>query len=757
MELRKKMYRDIKENFFQFLSIFLIAALGVFAYSGLNSIRVGLIDSMYKYYKETELADLWVYSNNPTDDALEEINEIDTVKNSQSRLVYTYSYDNNELELIVSDSNELCKPYLIEGKEYKDDAEGIWIDRDFAKKNEYSLGDKIGINDQKIEIVGIILSSEKIYSPPSGEVITDFDIYGYAYMSREQFEKLFGVYFTNQILVRMDDNANYEETIDEIKDILGDNFYTYMMQTDQTSAIHINERKTQLMQFTYMFPALFYVLALLTMLTTMKRIIDKQKIQIATMMSLGYAKIQIVWHYMSYGLWIGIVGGIIGAIIGYLVIPDILIESFRTLAMLPYWNISFTWESLLAVFVMVLVCMIAIIFSCYKQVRIMPALIFHGGSIRKLKHVLLEKTFVWDKLSFKAQMTIRNIMKNKVRTTMGILGVLGSVVLVLVGLGMKDSFDYTVESTYNDFYKYKSKVMFEGEEIDEKELGVSNCQYISELSAEFKNCDAKEIDKKYAQITVVDEGDFLVAPTEESSVNLSETEGLVLSKRLAETLNVEEGDELEWRVIGGKWKKIKVGLIVESALPRVSYVSRDTWEDKEEMFAANGLLCDSRCDDIEDDVDGVKKIVSIESQEESFQTVCDSSKSIVYIMIFAAVLLVVVVLINLGIMNFTEMYRDYATLKVLGLFPKEIAVMSFVENLVLTVIGWIAGIIIAYQFVDVYMVMLSNDTLVCLSHIEKNSVAISSGIILCCSFGVNLLLSGKLRNVDMVEALKANE
>lgn len=123
----------------------------------------------------------------------------------------------------------------------------------------------------------------------------------------------------------------------------------------------------------------------------------------------------------------------------------------------------------------------------------------------------------------------------------------------------------------------------------------------------------------------------------------------------------------------------------------------------------------------------------------------------------AAVLLVVVVLVNLGVLNFTEMHREYATLKVIGLYPREIALLSFKENLILTLVGWIVGLPSAYAFVKVYMKMLSNDTIVCFSKIETSSFVIASAIILVCSLGVNVLLSKKLDTIDMVEALKANE
>ena len=759
MELQKKMYCDIKSNFLQFFSILIIAALGVFAYSGLNSVRKGLIDSIDSYYEETNMANLWVYANNPTQENIDNIKKIDGIKEASGRLVYTHYYDNKELELIVSEENIILKPYLIEGEEYSPEEEGIWLDRDFADANKYKVGDIININSTDVTVKGIILSSEKIYAPPSGEVITDFDIYGYAYMSQEYFTKIFGGCYWNQIVLSVENitDEQMEVLIDEIKLVLGDKYFTYLSSDDNSSVKHIAERKKQLLQFTYIFPALFYILAILTMFTTMKRIVEKQKIQIATMMSLGYSNSQILWHYMSYGIWIGTIGGILGAVVGYYVIPDVLIESFRHLAKVPYWDYSFTLESILAVLVMVLVCVIAIIISCYKVLKIMPAFIFRGNGNKATKHITLEKLKFWDKISFKWQMTLRNMYRNKVRTIMGIAGVLGSLVLVLAGLGMKDSFDYTVEATYNDFYKYTSKVQISDESLKGEEIGLKDTyQYIQEQNIELKK-DKDDSKQMQAMITIVDKGDYVFVPKDDVTVNVTKIEGVVISRKLAEVLDVSEGEELYWRYVTGEWKKIRIGMIVESALPRGLFASIDTWEKNGEVFKANAILSSTECANINETNEGVIKVVSIDSQSASFQKVCDSSKTIVYILIFAAILLVVVVLVNLGIMNFTETYRDYATLKVLGLFPKEIAKMSFVENFILTMVGWLIGIPIAYKFVEIYMEMLSNDTLVCFSKIELSSFWISSLIIFACSFGVNLMLSTKLNTVDMVEALKANE
>lgn len=760
MELRRKMMRDIKKNFFQFLSIFFIAALGVFAYSGLICVRQGLVESMERYCDETNMADIWLYVDSTTEEQLEQVKNIAGVEEVQARLSYTYKYDGKELELISSDKNKISTPYYMEGEEYSEDKGGIWLDRDFAAANEYEVGDSIEINGTDVEIKGIIMSAEKIYAPSTGEAVTDFNIYGYAYMSSQQFEKLFGMYTVNQIMVIKDEDTSVKNIISGVKEELGEHYYTYISGNAQSSINHINERIRQLTQFAYIFPALFYLLAVITMLTTMKRLVDKQKVQIGALMSMGYSNGQILRHYISFGIWIGLFGGITGAVTGYFIIPDVLIDSFEHLAMLPYWDKPFPYISIAAVVLMVVACVIGVFFSCKKQLKIMPALILRGSSEKKSsKHVFLEKReLFWEKLSYETRFTVRNVLNNKVRSVMGIIGVLGSIVLVLAGLGMKNSFDYTVEATYNDFYKYNTKIELSASDITGDELGLMDFyQYIEESSVEMKSDNADDAEQYVALITIVDEGEYVFVPGDEELTNVNDVDGLIISQKFAKTLDVQKGDTVYWRYPSGNWEKIKIGKIIKSSLPRVMFISSNAWEENGQDFVATSILTSAGVKDIKIEDNSDTKVTTIESQSDSMQKVCDSSKSIVYILIFAAILLVLVVLTSLGILNFTEMYREYATLKVIGLYPGEIAKLAFNENLILTLIGWLLGIPCAYEFVNVYMDMLSNDTIVCLPNIEPISFVISSAIILTCSLGVNLILGRKLESIDMVASLKSNE
>ena len=61
--LKRKMLRDIANYKVQFISIFLMAFIGVFVFSGMYVETNSFETSIDNYYEETNMADGWIYSN----------------------------------------------------------------------------------------------------------------------------------------------------------------------------------------------------------------------------------------------------------------------------------------------------------------------------------------------------------------------------------------------------------------------------------------------------------------------------------------------------------------------------------------------------------------------------------------------------------------------------------------------------------------------------------------------------------------------
>ena len=153
----------------------------------------------------------------------------------------------------------------------------------------------------------------------------------------------------------------------------------------------------------------------------------------------------------------------------------------------------------------------------------------------------------------------------------------------------------------------------------------------------------------------------------------------------------------------------------------------------------------------------VQEIATIDSQLKSTQSITENISIIFLLLKIAAILLGVVILYNLGILSYTERTREYATLKVLGFYQKEIRSFALRENVAITIVGWLVGIPIGLSFLGLYVKTVSMDSFDWVPKITPLSFIIASVITVGCSIGVSLLLSQKVKSINMVEALKSVE
>ncbi|AMP21223.1 hypothetical protein AZF37_08730 [endosymbiont 'TC1' of Trimyema compressum] len=148
-------------------------------------------------------------------------------------------------------------------------------------------------------------------------------------------------------------------------------------------------------------------------------------------------------------------------------------------------------------------------------------------------------------------------------------------------------------------------------------------------------------------------------------------------------------------------------------LPSNIIVSKAYWEKQGHSFNVNSLLLGIESNKNQyTTLDDFKELISKNSQIEAMKDTFASADAVVYILILGAIVLGTTVIYNLGLLNYSEMMRDYATLKVLGFYPGEIRLLSFKENSFLYVIGWLLVIPAGQGFLKIYMGVLSNDSMI---------------------------------------------
>ena len=193
--------------------------------------------------------------------------------------------------------------------------------------------------------------------------------------------------------------------------------------------------------------------------------------------------------------------------------------------------------------------------------------------------------------------------------------------------------------------------------------------------------------------------------------------------------------------------------------PQGIFLTAETWESAGGTFQPSDLLVGDHISliQLEDDI-RIESITLMEDQRTNALELIDSFAGIIHLIIVLGIMLVVVILYNLGALNFAERTRDYATLYVLGFHRREIRQLVMRENLITTAIGWLIGIPLGHWFLGQYTGALSLEShIIFYPNLTTTSLVIASVIAIGFSLTTTFLLGRRIKNIDMVEAIKGVE
>ena len=749
MSLSKKMLRDININKTQFISIFLMAFLGVFAFCGVCSEYYGLDQTTHEFYTDTNLADGWIYNNTITDEAVDEINNFSTDSEKQLIVKSIGNFSNDpDITLHFLDDNKISKFYTTEGKDFNlSDDSGVWLDKRFADAQNLTVGDNIsftfnGIEIEK-EIKGIGYSPEYVYEASPTSIIPDFKDMGFAYLSYKAFPS--DIQY-NALLVK------FNQTPDDFKNSLDDSveYLSFTKQTDQVSVNQFENEMAQHKMIGDVFPIVFILVTFLTLLTTMTRIIAHQRTQIGVLKAVGYKNRTIILHYMSYGFWLVLAGAILGLILGPAIIPRLFYPSMTSRYSLPVWHPGFDMSFVYVALIMVLSSLLVSYLAARNISKENPANTMRPKAPNISTSGFLENSRIWNKANFNIRWNYRDAKRNKFRALMAIVGVMGCVALLISAFGMNDSMENIKHWEYDDISHFESKFIIESgaslSDIEDVRKEV-NGSTIMEQAIEIKG----HGNEKTASLLVLNDT-TLISQTDKDGnpINLSSTD-ISLSAKTAESLNVGVGDTIEWHVVGSDdWVSCKITNIHGEPLSQGIILSKEKFDDLNLNYTPTSIIT---AENVEGDHDSIKSITTLNEMKNNWDEMSGSVMMMVSILIFFAILLAIVVLYNLGILSFTEIEREIATLKVLGFKTGDLRKLLLTQNLVFTFIGFILGIPLGFYLMTL-MMNAAGDSLYYIPSLTLGNILLSGVITFIVSIAVNLLFSSKIKNLNMVEALK---
>ena len=520
------------------------------------------------------------------------------------------------------------------------------------------------------------------------------------------------------------------------------------------------------------FPIFFFIVAALVCLTTMTRMVDEQRTTIGTLKALGYSPLLIMSKYILYAGVASIVGSILGILIGFKVFPNTIYSAYEMMFTVPpLQNKFYSMQAVSAISVMVALTVFAAVLTTIKALREQPAELMRPKAPAMGKRILLERIpFIWTKMNFFQKVVARNIFRYKKKFFMTTIGIAGCTALLIAGLGLKQSIMSIVERQYGNIFKYHLEVdLKEGTEISFGDS--SDIKGYLEVSKENVTVKYKEEQKDITLLTIHDLdhlSQFINLEERVSKVPLSLQEnGVILSEKLAKVLGVKIGDQISFEDSNFEVYEVKVIGITENYIGHYMYMSsRYAEKIRQEVPHVNQLLITlndtsiGNEEKIASELTKNEDIVSFNfttQHAESFGSMTSTLDTVVLILIISAALLVFVVLYNLTTINISERYREIATIKVLGFNDFKVAQYIYRENIVLTLIGSLIGLILGKALFLFIIVTAEMDEMMFGRELYTSSNITAVILTFIFAMLVNWIMYFKLQKIEMVESLKSVE
>lgn len=575
-----------------------------------------------------------------------------------------------------------------------------------------------------------------------------------------------------------DARAEIDDAQKQIGDIEDAQWYIFGREdTVSFSGYKANIEKVE--AIAQVFPVFFFLVAALVALTTMTRMVEEERTQIGTLKALGYSNGSIMFYYIGYSVLASLAGAAVGLAVGFKTLPAVIANAYSMMYTLPKTMIPFRWDYAFVIAPLGVGCTTAAtLAACLSQLREKPSTLMLPRAPKAGKRVLLERIgFIWKRMSFTWKVTVRNIFRYKKRLFMTVFGVAGCCALLVTGFGLRDSIQDIVRLQFDEIYKYNLSLYLKEDDsarapavrdflADSAQVEGSVLVHTESVTVETSSGFEKtnllvpqDRKKLLEQIT-------LRQRTGREEIQFNE-DGVILTEKLCETLKISVGDTITLKDSDGKAAQLTVTGITESYVASTVYISAEMYQEKygapPEYRMALVKVSDESAearDRISQSLltgDDVLMVQFSESIRESFANTVSSINYIVIVLIVAAGLLAVVVLYNLTNINICERQKELATIRVLGFHDSELAAYIYRETTVLCILGILAGFVLGIwlhafviQTAEVNAVMFGRD-------IYPASYAYSALVTLAFTVIVDVIMLKKLRGIDMVESMKANE
>lgn len=718
--LTTKLRRDIQRGWLQFVAITVTITLGVALFAASFDAYRNLDASYANLHRQLASADLWV-TGGDTRAIASQVRGAAGIAAVETRVQADVPVRIGEDKLrgriigVPLRGAQINQQLVLVGDHVEGDRTAL-VERHLYDHLDLAPGQTVGIfaGERRgwvdVEVTGSAASAEYLWPARSRqELITLPNDFGVLFVPSVLAQRVAGTE-PNQVLVRLASDAGADR-LAELEQLAATHGATEILtRAEQPSNAALQEDISGLRQMSAAFPILFLTAAGMAAYVLVTRRVQSERTLIGMLMASGVGRGRILRHYLGYGLAAGILGALAGVAAGmaaaramtrlYLGFIDLPMQAavfdVRPMTLLGGLGFGLVAGALSA-------GAPALLASRVEPAEAMRGVVPTSGG----RYSLLERLVPpLRRLPTRWRLVLRSIGRNRRRTGSTVVGVTLSLLLILTSWSMIDTMNALIDQQFERVMRQDARVAFAGpqgsgvldriRDVD----GVAQVEPVVAAPVTLHGPEGRYSSMLTALPQDTDLHGFVTSAGQTTS--LASADGMLIGIGARPILGAGPGDLLRVDVPElGITTQVALAGYVDEPLGTFAYASIDrveAWAGREVPLTSALLGFDQGADR-----DAVRRAVSelevVVSYEDSRAVLALYEDLTALFYGFMGAMLVLGGLMAFAIMfttmsvNIVERSREVATLRASGVRLAQISRLISAENLLMTLLGIVPGLL----------------------------------------------------------------
>ena len=458
----------------------------------------------------------------------------------------------------------------------------------------------------------------------------------------------------------------------------------------------------------YTMAALFIIVGLLVCYSAVSRMVYEKSVLIGTKKALGLFDREVTLSELSFTLLAAVTGSILGVLLGRFVLETVFLEVISDQFVFENQEFYFSLkDTLIIVAVELGTIIVTTLFACNKVLSKSAVKLLQGAEPPKAKERFFERTALWKRLPLLTKTIVNNCLNDKRRCFGTIVGVAGCTSLIVCSVTLYDGINNSIKRQFDNITTFDTIVYIDDSVEDSAEkitsaLDESKIEY-SKIYFQPGSMHLPNDRQIIGEIMVPLDDSFYkyIHMVDDNGVEKKIKKDAWVCKSYAYYFKAKPGDNVEFVDGVGTVHNFKMENTAEYYLTRTAtFASKEAFEKAYGYEAKTNAIVFNKGDV------SIVKLTELLKDKPGFIAIQDyyydgatefevySLVTLVVVVVYLilSIVMAFLVLLNLFSMFVSEKKKELIVLMINGFYEKDAKKYIYLDTIVLTIIGMIAGI-----------------------------------------------------------------